>query len=261
MLLSGNSLCVMLTVYDKTKSEYPVSNKRRSKVPRAPPGLGAMIRRELARSAEKKFSRAAALTTARGTIAVADVVLITPTLAQGNTSATRVGNSIKITNFHVDILMCAEPSGTAQPFRCRVLVFKWKDGGNKLFASADATSFYNSGATDISGTGVWTDQVNRLSDRFDVLYDSITPVMQWQSSIPTAASPATNTKIVMSDHRRSFDVPYLRREITYDDADTVPSTSVFLVVQAIDTNNSQTNPSTGIMADVAYVLSVDYTDV
>lgn len=253
--MKDNSSNNQLVVYQK-----PGKRNRKKSVPRVPVGLASLIRKEMMRVAEKKFTRGAANITARGTIATADVNMISPAMSLGNTSATRVGNQIRIVNFHIDILMCAEPSSSAQPFRLRAMVFRWSAGGNKLFVAADAAAFYNDGATDTAGTGAWTDQVRRLSDRFEILHDSITPVMQWQSAVPAGASPSTNSKVIVSDHRRSFVVPYMHRTITYDDADTVADTSVFLVVQAIDVGTSSLNASATVVADVSYVVQVDYVD-
>lgn len=213
------------------------------------------------RNAELKYTRAAANTTCRGTVALADVVMITPALSLGNTSSTRVGNSIQIKKFRVDVLSCAEPTGTANPFRVKVLIFKWKDGGNKVLTTTDMSNFYNDGAADIAGTGAWTDQTRRLSDRFDLLHESITPVMQWQSSIPTAASPQTNTKIICGDHRITFEVPYLHRTITFDDANTEPSVNVYMLATAIEISTTQVNNPATILGDVSYVLQCDYTDM
>lgn len=213
------------------------------------------------RTAEVKYTRAGIATTSRGTVALADVSLITPTLSLGNTSATRVGNSIRIKKFHVDVLMAPEPATTALPFRNRVLVFRWKDGGNKVLTSTDMAAFYNDGASDTAGTGVWNDQCRRLSDRFEVLHDSVTPVMHWDATTPTVTNIPTNTKILANDYRHSFDVPYLHRVITYDDASTEPSTNVYILVCAIDVGSSAGNNPTTILGDVGITLHCDYVDM
>lgn len=240
-------------------------NSKKTKVVGVSPQLKRAVRAILDSQAEYKFFRSGSNFQARGTIASTDIIDYSPAITQGTTQSTRVGNDIKIKSFSFDILISAIPSATIMPFVLRILILKPKNAGTLANNSPTtlAADFYETGGGSAPGDGGWSNQVTVPNlDLFDTLYDRVTPVLQWQTAIPTAASAVTNTKIIMNQLRYSIDVPYMRGVLKYDDANSTASKVCYMVVQAINTNNSGTqNAGATVCADVYVATQVCFTDV
>ena len=200
-----------LNTTGRTSTSWNKSRDNATK-PRAygvPRGLKTAIKAVLNQEAEWKLTRGASETTARGTIATADVAQWMPGITQGTTNGTRIGTEINIKTAKFDFLIAPIQSTTIQPFKCRILIFRPQDKGNRAFDSTQAAAFYDAGASSFAGTGDWVDTVAIPNpEYFEVLYDKVTPVMQWATNDPEDGSSATNSKVIANSYQYSVDIPY-----------------------------------------------------
>lgn len=214
-------------------------NKTKPRVYGIPQQVKQAVKAIIDQQAEWKNTRGVSNGSCRGTIAVADVIQFMPGLAQGTSNGSRLGNEINIKSAKFDILIA--PIGTGAdnpPVKVRILIFRWADKGNRVFAAADAAVFYDNGGTSFAGTGAFGDQIAVPNpDLFEVLYDQITPIMQWVDTVPTTGTADSLTKIPMNQYRYSIDMPYACGKLKYNDnASTDPSKYMYMVLQSVNTN-------------------------
>lgn len=236
-------------------------NSKKPTVKGISPQLKRAIKAVLDGEAEWKMTRGALQTTARGTIASADISQWMPGISQGTTNGTRIGNEINVKKLTMDILIAPIASATVNPFRCRILIFRPKDKGYQAASAGMASDFYDNGSGSFAGTGVWSDLIALPNpDLFEVLVDKLTPTMQWCSTIPTASNKPTNTHIIAQGYNYQFTLPQMYGKLHFDDNSTVPSKALYLVVQAIDINLNDTNAAGTTVADVYVQQTLEYLD-
>lgn len=237
-------------------------NATKPKAYGVPRYLKTAVKAILDQQAEWKLTRGASETTARGTVAAADVAQWMPGISQGTTNGTRIGTEINIKSAKFDILIAPFNSATVQPFKCRILIFRPQDKGNRAFDATMAAAFYDSGAATFAGTGDWVDTVAIPNpEYFEVLYDKVTPVMQWQSNAPVDGSSATNSKVIANSYHYSVDIPYACGKLKYADADTTPSKFLWILVQAVNISGTGNQNAAGTAtADVFIQGSFEYLD-
>jgi len=234
-------------------------NKQRdnAKKPQArgiPRALKTAIKAVLNQEAEWKLTRGSLPSTARGTIAAADVAQWMPGITQGAGNGQRIGDEVNIKSAKFDIMISPSAATNPAPFKCRILIFRPQDRGNKPFDATMAAAFYDNGSGSFAGTGVWLDQVAVPNpEYFEVLYDKLTPVMQWTTSVPTAADADTNLKLPYNQYHYSVDVPYCCGKVKYSDTSTDPSKYVWMVIQACDTNTLSSTNAAGVLVAETYV--------
>lgn len=240
-------------------------NAKKTRVYGVSPQLKKAIKAVLDQESEYKYYRDTQSFQAQGTIAAGDIYDLSPIPAQGTSEGNRVGNEIKVKSFSLDILIAPIASATIMPFVCRILVFRPRSpgGGSGFDLTSLAAAFYDTGTGSAAGDGGWSNQVTVPNfDYIEILYDKVTPVMQWQTAIPTASSAVTNTKIIVNQHRYSIDVPAARGVWKFDDT-TGNSTNkaIYVVVQAINiTANGTQNAAATDCADVYIASQTQFTD-
>lgn len=243
------------------KQRLNADNLKITKKTKIPRGIASAVKAILDGQADVKFTRAAATLNARGTIASVDPIQIMPTLAQGTTSSTRTGNDIMIKSFTIDLLIAPVASSSFFPSKFRILVFRPKDRGNRPFDAAQAANFYDTGAGSAPGDGGWSNQVTIPNPQlFETLYDKLTPVMQWQTAVP-AAGAVTNTHILLNQFNYTIDLKEARGRLRYDDNNTDSSKYIYLLVQAVNMNNTNVNAAGLNVGEFYYNLNCCYTDL
>ena len=142
------------------------------------------------------------------------------------------------------------------------MIFRPQDKGNRAFDSTQAAAFYDAGASSFAGTGDWVDTVAIPNpEYFEVLYDKVTPVMQWVTNDPEDGSSATNSKVIANSYQYSVDIPYACGKLKYADNDTVPSKFIFILVQAVNiTATGNQNAAGTACADVFIQGSFEFLD-
>lgn len=220
------------------------------------PSLKKAIKAMIDGQLEVKTNQYNQQVSARGTVATGDILNIMPTIVQGAGQGARVGNAITIKRLVVDVIISPALSQTIYPFVCRILIFRWKDRGNKIITSTETASFYENNNSSTAGTGDVSNQVLLPNpDLFETLYDKVTPVMAWYSNAAT-----TQALVNYNQAKYTIDVEAARMKVCYDDNTSQPDRSIFMLVQAVNTNGTNVNAAGTACANVFQNIMCQYTD-